>query len=211
LERKGVEVRLDRIAREITTEGVRLDDGLIGAANVIWAAGVKPAAIGKALGTPLDKEGRVVIGPDLSLPGHPEVFVIGDQAHFDGPHGPLPGLAPVAMQQGVHAAENILRELAKKPRKPFRYIDKGTMAVIGRNFAVTDFHGLRIGGWFAWLMWLFVHIMYLVGHRNRLVVGINWAWSYLTFSRGARLITSKGWKESDAAPSVAAAPAAKSP
>jgi NADH dehydrogenase len=211
LERKGVEVRLDRIAREITTEGVRLDDGLIGAANVIWAAGVKPAAIGKALGTPLDKEGRVVIGPDLSLPGHPEVFVIGDQAHFDGPNGPLPGLAPVAMQQGVHAAENILRELAKKPRKPFRYIDKGTMAVIGRNFAVTDFHGLRIGGWFAWLMWLFVHIMYLVGHRNRLVVGINWAWSYLTFSRGARLITSKGWKESDAAPSVAAAPAAKSP
>lgn len=205
LERKGVEVRVDRLAREIGPEGVRLDDGLIPTANVIWAAGVKPAAIGKALGTPLDREGRVVVGPDLSLPGHPSVFVIGDQARFDAPSGPLPGLAPVAMQQGVHAAGNILRDLGGKGRKPFKYLDKGTMAVIGRNVAVTDFHGLRVAGWFAWLMWLFVHIMYLVGHRNRLIVLINWAWSYLTFKRGARLITSKGWKEEEAAPAARSA------
>lgn len=195
LEKKGVEVRVDKHAKDITAEGVWLDDSLLPAATVIWAAGVKPAAIGKALGTALDREGRVVVGPDLSLPGHPEVFVIGDQAHFDAPSGPLPGLAPVAMQQGVHAARNLLCDLDQKPRKPFKYLDKGSMAVIGRNFAVTEFHGLRIGGWFAWLMWLCVHIMYLVGHRNRLIVGINWAWSYLTFGRGARLITSKGWKE----------------
>lgn len=214
LEAKGVEVRLDRPAKDITPEGVRLDDGLIPAANVVWAAGVKPAAIGKALGTPLDRDGRVVVGKDLSLAGHPGVFVIGDQAHFEWKGSPLPGLAPVAMQQGVHAAENILRDIAGKPRKDFRYLDKGSMAVIGRNFAVTDFHGVRIGGWFAWLVWLFVHILYLVGHRNRVLVMINWAWSYLTFGRGARLITSKGWKEADAAtvsgPVGAAMAAAKS-
>ena len=207
LEKKGVEVRLDRLAKDISAAGVRLDDGLIPAGNVIWAAGVKPAAIGKALGAPLDREGRVIVGEDLAIPGHPEVFVIGDQAHFASPQGALPGLAPVAMQQGVHLAANILREIAGKPRKPFKYLDKGSMAVIGRNFAVTDFHGIRIGGYLAWLMWLVVHILYLVGHRNRVIVLINWAWSYLTFKRGARLITSKGWRENEpvTAPMAAAA------
>ena len=207
LEKKGVEVRLDRLAKDISAAGVRLDDGLIPAGNVIWAAGVKPAAIGKALGAPLDREGRVIVGEDLAIPGHPEVFVIGDQAHFASPQGALPGLAPVAMQQGVHLAANILREIAGRPRKPFKYLDKGSMAVIGRNFAVTDFHGIRIGGHLAWLMWLVVHILYLVGHRNRVIVLINWAWSYLTFKRGARLITSKGWRENESvtAPQPAAA------
>lgn len=200
LERKGVEVRLDKLARDITPEGVRLDDGMIPAANVIWAAGVKPAPLNRTLGLPLDREGRVIVGPDLSLPGHPEVFAVGDQAHFGTPSGPLPGLAPVAMQQGTWAARQILADLDKTPRRPFRYLDKGTMAVIGRNYAVTDFHGLRLGGYFAWLMWLFVHILYLVGFRNRLAVVFNWAWSYITFKRGARLITSKGWRENETVP-----------
>ena len=116
--------------------------------------------------------------------------------HFDTPKGPLPGLAAVATQQGPAAAANILRDLAGRPRKPFRYVDKGTMAVIGRNFAVTDILNVRFSGYFAWLTWLFVHIMLLVGHRNRVIVLINWAWSYVTFKRGARLITLPGWKES---------------
>ena len=207
LEKKGVEVRLDKLAKEITAAGVRLDDGLVPTANVIWAAGVKPAPLNKSLGLPMDREGRVIVAPDLSLPGHPEVFAIGDQAHFDTPHGPLPGLAPVAMQQGVHAAHLILDEIAGRPRRPFKYLDKGTMAVIGRNYAGTDFHGLRIGGYLAWLMWLFVHILYLVGFRNRIAVVFNWAWSYLTFKRGARLITGRVWRENENAP---APPAPKS-
>ncbi len=208
LEKKRVEVRLDELAKDITPAGVRLGNGFIPAANVIWAAGVKPAPLSKSLGLTLDREGRLPVGPDLSLPGHPEVFAIGDQAHFETPKGPLPGLAPVAMQQGVHAARLILDEIAGRPRRPFRYLDKGTMAVIGRNSAVTDFHGLRIGGYPAWLMWLFVHILYLVGFRNRIAVLFNWAWSYLTFKRGARLITARGWKENEAAQ---AAPAPRVP
>ena len=206
LEKKGVEVRLDRLAREITSAGVRLDDGLIPAANIIWAAGVKPAPLNKTLDVPLDREGRVIVGPDLSLPGHPEAFALGDQARFDTPEGPLPGLAPVAMQQGVHAARLILDDIAGRPRRPFKYFDKGTMAVIGRNYAVTDFHGLRIGGYLAWLMWLFVHILYLVGFRNRVAVVFSWAWSYLTFKRGARLITGRGWRENEGAPAPGPAP-----
>jgi NADH dehydrogenase len=200
LEKKGVEVRLDKLAKEITPVGVRLDEGLIPSANIIWAAGVKPAALNKSLGLPLDREGRVIVEPDLSLPGHPEAFAIGDQAHFNAPEGPLPGLAPVAMQQGKHAARIILEDFEGRPRRPFKYLDKGTMAVIGRNYAVTDFHGLRIGGYLAWLTWLFVHILYLVGFRNRVAVVFNWAWSYLTFKRGARLITNKGWRENENAP-----------
>ncbi|MDB5103462.1 MAG: hypothetical protein JWP91_1151 [Fibrobacteres bacterium] len=196
LVRMGVEVKLGKQAKEITPQGVRLDDEFIETSNVLWAAGVKPSPLNKILGVPLDKQGRVIVGQDLSLEGHPEVFVVGDQAHFDTPEGPLPGLAPVAMQQGIAAAENIIRDLAKKPRKPFRYLDKGTMAVIGRSFAVTEIRHLKFSGFFAWLTWLFVHIMYLVGHRNRVIVLINWAWSYFTFKRGARLITMHSWKES---------------
>ncbi|HKP98466.1 MAG TPA: NAD(P)/FAD-dependent oxidoreductase [Fibrobacteria bacterium] len=196
LERKGVEVKLGRLAKEITPQGVRLEREFIETGNVLWAAGVKPSPLNRLLGVPLDKQGRVTVSPDLSLPGRPEVFVVGDQAHFDTPKGPLPGLAAVATQQGPAAAANILRDLAGRPRKPFRYVDKGTMAVIGRNFAVTDILNVRFSGYFAWLTWLFVHIMLLVGHRNRVIVLINWAWSYVTFKRGARLITLPGWKES---------------
>jgi NADH:ubiquinone reductase (H+-translocating) len=208
LERIGVEIRLDKVARDITPLGVKLDDEFIETRNVVWAAGVKPSPLNKMLGAPMDKQGRVIVGPDLSLPGHPEVFVVGDQAHYDTPAGPLPGLAPVAMQQGIAAAANIMRDLAQKPRKPFRYLDKGTMAVIGRSFAVTEIGKLKFAGLFAWLTWLFVHIMYLVGHRNRVIVLINWAWSYFTFKRGARLITLHSWKESvpDMAPISAVTP-----
>jgi NADH dehydrogenase len=210
LERKGVEVKLGRVAKEITPQGVKLEYEFIETSNVLWAAGVKPSPLNKILGVPLDKQGRVVVEPDLSLPGHPEIFVIGDQAHFDTPHGPLPGLAAVASQQGPVAAKNILREVAGKPRKPFHYLDKGTMAVIGRSFAVSEIRKLKLSGFIAWLMWLFVHIMLLVGHRNRVIVFINWAWSYLTFKRGARLITMATWKETDPvpAPPQAGAPAA---
>jgi NADH:ubiquinone reductase (H+-translocating) len=210
LERKGVEVKLDRIARDITPQGVRLDSEFIETANVLWAAGVKPSPLNKLLGVPLDKQGRIIVEQDLSISGHREVFVIGDQAHFETPKGPLPGLAPVAMQQGVCAADNIIRDNAGKPRKPFRYLDKGTMAVIGRSFAVTEIGKLKFAGFFAWLTWLFVHIMYLAGYRNRVMVLINWAWSYITFKRGARLITMHSWKETapDPAPISAAVHAA---
>jgi NADH dehydrogenase len=208
LVRMGVEVKLDKVARDITPQGVKLDGEFIETCNVLWAAGVKPSPLNKTLGVPLDRQGRVIVGQDLSLPGHPEVFVLGDQAHFDAEAGPLPGLAPVAMQQGIAAAASIMRDQAGKPRKSFRYLDKGTMAVIGRSFAVTEIRKLRLSGFLAWLTWLFVHIMYLVGHRNRVIVLINWAWSYVTFKRGARLITVHSWKESapDVAPIAAIAP-----
>jgi NADH dehydrogenase len=202
LEKKGVQVMMGRHATEITAQGVRLGEEGIESATVLWAAGVKPSPLNGMLGVPLDKQGRVIVAEDLSVPGHPETFVIGDQAHFDTPKGPLPGLAPVAMQQGVAAAANILRRLDQRPGKPFRYLDKGIMAVIGRAFAVSEFHGLALSGFPAWVMWLFVHIMYLVGHRNRVIVLINWAWSYLTFSRGARLITLAWWRDADPAPAA---------
>ena len=195
LEKKGVRVILDRRAEEITPRGVRVGSEFFETATVLWAAGVKPSPLNARLGLPLDKEGRVPVNADLSVPGHPEVFVLGDQAHFEAPGGPLPGLAPVAMQQGDAAARNILNDLEGSPRKPFRYRDKGTMAVIGRGNAVSQIGFLRLTGMPAWLIWIFVHILYLVGHRNRIMVLLNWAWSYITFRGGARLITGRTWKE----------------
>jgi NADH dehydrogenase len=198
LERKGVEVRLGVRAEDIDPDGVRAGGALIPAATVMWAAGVRPSALNATLGIPLARDGRLPVEADLSLPGYPNVFAVGDQARFETPDGPLPGLAPVAMQQGRAAARNILRELAGRPRKPFRYVDKGIMAVIGRAYAVAQMGSLRIAGLPAWLAWVFVHILYLVGHRNRILVMFNWAWSYFTQKRGSRLITFQGWKESDA-------------
>jgi NADH dehydrogenase len=192
---KGVTVLLNHRAEAVTAEGVRASGQFIPAGTMIWAAGVKPSPLNPTLGVSLDREGRVPVGPDLSLPGHPEVFVIGDQARCDCPGGPLPGLAPVAMQQGRATAANILRDMAGRPRKPFRYVDKGVMAVIGRAYAVVQFHGLKFSGLFAWLTWIFVHIAYLIGHRNKLVVLVNWAWSYATFRPGSSLITARAWKD----------------
>jgi NADH dehydrogenase len=198
LERKGVEVRLGVRAEEMGPEGVRAGGESIPASTVMWAAGVRPSALNATLGVPLARDGRLPVEPDMSLPGFPDVFAVGDQARFETPGGPLPGLAPVAMQQGRAAARNILRDLAGRPRKPFRYVDKGSMAVIGRAYAVAEMGRIRISGFPAWLAWIFVHILYLVGHRSRILVMFNWAWSYFTRKRGARLITFQGWKESDA-------------
>jgi len=146
--------------------------------------------LGAALGAPLDRVGRVRVEPDLSLPGHPEVFVIGDLATLDGEDGkPLPGVAPVAIQQGRATAENIARDLRGKSRQNFRYKDRGNLATIGRAAAVADFGRIRISGLIAWMAWLTVHIFWLIGFRNRLLVFIQWAWAYITYQRGTRLIT----------------------
>jgi NADH dehydrogenase len=162
---------------------------------VLWAAGVKPSPLSRTLGVPLDAQGRVIVAPDLSLPGHAEVFVAGDQARVPGPDGrPLPGVAPVALQQGRHVGRSLARELAGRPREPFRYRDKGQMATIGRSRAIVELGRLRFAGLPAWLLWIVVHIYYLTGFENRLLVVIQWAWSYLSFRRGARLIVGKRWR-----------------
>ncbi|MBL9101646.1 MAG: NAD(P)/FAD-dependent oxidoreductase [Myxococcales bacterium] len=198
LESLGVTVWTSTKVNKIDADGVYLDGGeSLQAATILWAAGVAPAAINKSLGdagVALDRGGRIMVEQDCSLKDHPEVFVIGDQAHFPVDGKPLPGLAPVAMQQGRHVAANIVRELKGKPREPFKYLDKGQMATIGRRRAIVEFGRLKFGGFIAWLGWLFVHILYLVGFKNRVEVLLNWTWSYFAFARGARLIVGKDWR-----------------
>ncbi len=190
LRARGVEVRTGAAVTGVDAGGVSLAAERIGAHTVLWAAGVAASPLAKALGVPLDRAGRVLVEPDLSIPGHPEVFVIGDLSVYLHQGGrPLPGLSPVAMQEGRHAAANILRTLARQPRQPFHYFDKGTMAVVGRAAAVAEIAGLRLSGLLAWLAWCFVHIFYLIGFRNRFIVMMEWAWAYVTYQRGARLIT----------------------
>ena len=193
LEEIGVEVRTGAAVTDVDATGIRIGDEHIPASTVVWASGVRPSPLAAALETPLER-GAVRVEPDCSIPGHPEVFAIGDIAHLvpskgDGTGAPLPGLAPVAMQQGRHVARQIRRDLAKRPREPFRYRDKGMMATIGRSRAVAQTRTLRLSGLSAWLAWIVVHIWYLIGFRNRLVVMFDWFWSYVTFKRGARLIT----------------------
>ena len=186
----GVEVRTSSRATNLTEAGVQVDGEFIPCRVKIWAAGNNASFVGKTLGIPVDRVGRVVVNDDLTIPGNPEVQVIGDLANFSHQTGePLPGISPVAMQQGRHAARNVLAMI--KGRKPgrFRYWDKGTMATIGRNKAVADLRFVHLSGLIAWLAWLFVHIVFLVGFRNRLLVLIQWAWAYITFDKGARLIT----------------------
>jgi NADH dehydrogenase len=166
----------------------------IPAHTVIWAAGVQPspfgAVIAKATGAPLDKEGRVIVNNDCSVPGHAEIFVIGDLAHFEENGHALPGVAQVAMQQGRYAAKLIeARVRGQEGAKPFHYFDKGELAVIGRAAAVAHIRKLHLSGFVAWLIWLFIHLMYLVEFSNRLLVFVQWGFLYLTFNRGARLIT----------------------
>lgn len=187
----GVDVRLGALVEEVTAEGVTLKGGeKIPARTVIWAAGNAASPLGATLGVPLDRQGRVIVKDDCSIPRHPEVFVIGDLAHFGG-ETPLPGLSPVAMQQGRHVARQIRSLLASGWTQRFEYFDKGTMATIGRNKAVVDAGFLRFSGYFAWLAWLFVHILFLIGFRNRLLVMMNWTYAYMTYGRGARLITGR--------------------
>jgi len=156
---------------------------------------VRASSLGAALGAPCDPQGRVLVADDLTVPGRPEVFVLGDLAHVKDAAGrPLPGVAPVALQQGRYAARAILDRIAGGPSKPFAYLDKGQMATIGRRRAIVQVGRMKISGWFAWAAWLLIHIYYLSGFKNRLFVLIQWAWSYMTFARGARLIVQKTWR-----------------
>jgi NADH dehydrogenase len=185
----GVEVRTGARVTDVGPEGVTVGDESIAAGTVFWAAGNAASPLGASLGVPLDRAGRVPVAPDLSLPGHPEVFVVGDLAAVTQPDGSLvPGVAPAAMQEGRTAAENILRIVRREPTVAFRYRDKGNLATIGRHYAIADFGRFRLTGNLAWWFWLFVHIMYLAGFRNRLSVLVEWAYSYVTYQRGARLI-----------------------
>ncbi len=186
----GVEVHTSAMVTGIEPAAVITSQTRLPAAVILWAAGVAASPLGKKLGAPVDRAGRVLVNPDLSLPGHPEVFVIGDLASLKDKNGnPLPGLAPVAMQQGKATAKNIERELQGNPRQNFHYLDKGSLATIGRAAAVAQFGKVHISGFLAWLSWLFVHILFLIGFRNRIIVLIQWAWAYFTYERGARLIT----------------------
>ena len=189
LKRLGVDVRLGLPVSEITALGVQVGSEWIGARTIIWAAGVAASPLARSLNVPLDRAGRVLVEPDLTVPGHDNVYVIGDLAHLEQEGKPVPGIAPAAMQEGRQAASNLLRSLGGQERLPFRYHDKGMLATIGRGAAVAHIGSIRASGYLAWLLWLFVHIFFLIGFRNRLLVMIQWAWSYITFDRGARLIT----------------------
>ena len=191
LERLGVEVRLNSTVTEVREGEVRVGNETVPSSLTLWAAGVAASPLGQALGAPTDRNGRVLIEADLSIPGHREVFVIGDLASLMQSEGSLPGVAPVAMQQGRWVARQIAADLTGNARKPFRYLDKGSLATIGRAAAVAQFGKVHISGFFAWLAWLFIHIVFLIGFRNRLIVMIQWAWSYVTYDRSARLITGR--------------------
>jgi NADH:ubiquinone reductase (H+-translocating) len=196
LRRLGVEVLENARVTGIDGGGVWLGDTRLASETVIWAAGVEASPLGRSLGVPVDRVGRVIVQPDLSIPDHPEVFVIGDLAACTGDDGrPLPGVCQVAMQQGTHAARGIVRSIEQQPRRPFRYKDFGNMATIGRAAAIADLGRLRLSGFVAWLMWLFIHILWLIGFRNRLSVMLQWAVAYLTYQRSVRLITGQDSKQ----------------
>lgn len=192
LERLGVEVRLGVAVTAVRADAVELGTETIEARTIVWAAGVAASPLGRALSPQVDRAGRVPVRPDLTLEGHPEVSVIGDLAALQQDGKPVPGVAPAAMQMGRHAAENVLRALRGEPRRPFRYVDKGSLATIGRKAGVADFGRLRLSGFLAWLAWLLIHVFFLIGFRNRLVVMTDWAWAYFTHQRFARLILDVG-------------------
>lgn len=221
LHRLGVDVRTSTMVTQVEPGAIRFGDTRIEAAVVLWAAGVAASPLGKKLGAATDRAGRVIVQPDLSLPNHPEVFVIGDLAEVKDKNGKmLPGVAPVAIQQGRYVAKLIQHEIKGRTadvhsaksknqavtRPTFHYWDKGSLATIGRAAAVADFGKLHVSGFSAWLSWLFVHLFFLIGFRNRILVVIQWAWSYVTYERGARLITGStslpGWSSEPAASSA---------
>ncbi len=190
LQRLGVEVRLGTAVTSCDRDGAVLGDERLDSRTLIWAAGVAASPAASWLGIEPGRAARVPVGPDLTLPGHPEIFVIGDTAEVAGANGPLPGVAPVAKQQGAYVAGAIAARIAgKSPPGPFRYRDFGNLATIGRREAVADFGWLRLTGRLAWLTWGVAHIYFLIGFRNRMAVAVDWLWSYLTYQRGARLIT----------------------
>ena len=190
LRRLGVEVRTETMVTDIQPGWVRAAGWTIPTQTVIWAAGNTASPLLKSLGAPLDRMGRAVVEPDCTIPDHPEVFVLGDAAAFTLPDGTtLPGICPVAIQMGQYTARTIAGDLDGRPRRSFSYWDKGQLAVVGRGRAVADIWKLHFSGFLAWLTWIFVHIFFLIGFRNRVLVLIQWAWSYFTYSRGARIIT----------------------
>jgi NADH dehydrogenase len=189
LRRLGVEVRTETLVTDIRPGSVVAAGWTIPTQTVIWAAGNVASPLLKSLNTPLDRAGRAIVEPDCTIPGHPEIFVLGDAALFTHQEaGPLPGICPVAIQMGEYVGRAIQADLSGEPRRAFHYWDKGQLAVIGRGRAVADIWKLHFGGFLAWLIWTFVHIFFLIGFRNRVLVMIQWAWSYLTYGRGARLI-----------------------
>jgi NADH dehydrogenase len=195
----GVEVRTNSAVSDIKPGYVMVGGERLETAAVLWGAGVSASPLGRKLGAQTDRAGRVLVAPDLSLPGHPEVFVVGDLASLTDVEGKVvPGVAPAAIQMGKAAADNILAAIREEPRRGFRYNDKGTLATIGRAAAVADIRGLHLSGLIAWLAWLFIHIFFLIGFRNRVAVLLQWAWAYVTWQRAARLITGDsdlpGWR-----------------
>ena len=216
LRRMCVDVRLDSPVKSIDRDNVVIDSGPIPAATVIWAAGVQASRLGGSLGTRIDPKGRVMVEPDLSVPGHPEISVVGDLAAFLHQTGePLPGTAPVAIQQGQHAARNVIRRLGGARPRSFRYRDKGILATIGRGAAVARIGKLKLWGLPAWIAWALVHVFALIGFRNRLIIMIEWAWSYVTYKRSARLVVDmhpdRRPDASDPAPPDQAADESRSP
>jgi NADH dehydrogenase len=190
LEKLGVEVRTNALVTDIGPDYVMIGDERIGAENVFWAAGVAASKLGRQLNVETDRAGRVLVQPDCSVPGHDNVFVVGDLASIRRPDGqPVPGVAQGAIQMGKHAARQILRDIRKQPRTDFRFVDKGDLATIGRAAAVARIGRVKLSGFIAWLIWVLVHIMYLIGFRNRVLVMMQWGWAYLTYHRGIRLIT----------------------
>jgi len=196
LEKLGVQVWTNSMVSNVDENGVQIGNERIEAATVLWAAGITAVGIGSTMdGVETDRIGRIVVNEDLSIPGHPEVFVGGDLAHFStGEDTTLPGLAPVALQQGRAIGHNILLDLKSKARKAFRYLDKGQMATIGKNKAIVEFGSLKFDGIFAWFTWALVHIYFLTSFRHRVFVLLQWGWSYFTFSYGARLIVNREWR-----------------
>jgi NADH:ubiquinone reductase (H+-translocating) len=190
LERMGVTVRTGAMVTRIEADAVYVGDERIPTHTVFWAAGNQASPLARTMGVPLDRAGRVLVESDLSIPGHPEVFVAGDLAAIMDTHGQLvPGVAPAANQMGWDAGNNILASLEQRPRKPFKYFDKGNLATIGRHRAIAQIGPVQLSGHIAWFMWLFIHILYLAGFRNRVTVLIQWTYAYLTWQRGVRLIT----------------------
>ncbi|MBL8300048.1 MAG: NAD(P)/FAD-dependent oxidoreductase [Rhodanobacteraceae bacterium] len=198
LQHLGVEVHTGRAVSAVDSSGITLGEEHIAARTVLWAAGVAASPLGRCLDVPLDKAGRVAVEDDLSVPGHPEIFVVGDLASRMQDGKPVPGVAPAAKQMGTHAAKVIRARLAGATTKPFRYVDVGSLATIGRMAAVADLGRVRLSGMIAWWFWLLIHILFLIGFRSRLIVLINWSWSYWTYQRHARIIV--GTTRDDAEP-----------
>jgi NADH dehydrogenase len=188
----GVDVREQTLVTSIEPDAVYAAGWRIPTHTVVWAAGNEVSPLLQTMGAAHDRQGRIFVNQECALPGHPEVFVLGDAAAFEQDGKTLPGVSPVAIQQGKYAARAIRSDLRGSPRPPFRYRDKGQLAVIGRGRAVADIHSLHLSGFIAWLIWIFVHIFFLIGFRNRVIVLIEWAWSYITYQRGARVITGEG-------------------